>query len=165
MQAKVISPTADNAYNEDDVSSKDTAPVKDNAPAEGDAPTEGDAPAEGDAPTEGDTPAEDNAFAPAPHQETLAEQRLHDDVPDADDAKFVTRSDSFLSWCALNISMTYMQSHLNLLFVLSTIVALMAILIQLALEMAQDVPRSSSGSIRPGWARHRNEGWEYHTSR
>ena len=83
MQAKVISPTVDNAYNlnEDDVSSKDTAPVKDNAPTEGDAPAEGN------------TPAEDNAFAPALHQET--EQRLHDDVPNADDAKFVTCSDSF----------------------------------------------------------------------
>ena len=131
-------------------------------------PAADDAP-EGDAPAEDNAAIEDNAFAPVPYRET--EQRLHasDNVPNADDAKIVTRSDTFLSRCALkfSISMTYMRSHLNLLFVLSTIVALMAILIQLVLEpeMARKVPHSSSGSIRPGWARHRNEGWEYHTNR
>ena len=55
--------------------------------------------------------------------------------------------------------MPYMRSHRNLLFLSSTIVAILAILIQSASETA--LPRSGNRLTlaRPGWAQHRNEGW------
>ena len=52
----------------------------------------------------------------------------------------------------------YMRSHQKLLFLFSTIVALLAILIQSASEAA--LPHSTLRLTRPGWAQHRNEGWQ-----
>lgn len=53
----------------------------------------------------------------------------------------------------LDVSGRYTCSNQTLLFLLSTIVALIAILIQYKLP-----PHRSTGIIRPGWARYRNEG-------
>jgi hypothetical protein len=53
----------------------------------------------------------------------------------------------------------YMRSHRQLLFLSSIIVALIAIVIQYASET--EVPGSSIRLIRPGWAQHRDEGWQY----
>ena len=53
----------------------------------------------------------------------------------------------------------HMRSYLNLLFLSSTIVAILAILVQSASETA--LPRSGNSRLtRPGWAQHRNEGWQ-----
>ncbi len=53
----------------------------------------------------------------------------------------------------------YMRSHRKLLFLSSTIIAFLAILIQYASESA--ISHSSIGLTRPGWAQHRNEGSQY----
>jgi hypothetical protein len=53
----------------------------------------------------------------------------------------------------------YMQSHRKLLFLSSTIIACLAILIQYASESA--ISHSSIRLTRPGWAQHRNEGSQY----
>ena len=53
----------------------------------------------------------------------------------------------------------YMRSYRNPLFLSSTIVAILAILIQSASETA--LPLSGNRLKRPGWAQHRNEGWQY----
>jgi hypothetical protein len=106
-----------------------------------------------------DTPVH-GATCPKPilHQE-IAEKQLDGEVLDSDGVKFVTHSCLFLSSCAPDISKRYMRSHRKLLFLLSTIVALIAIIIQYASET--EVPHGSIGLIRPGWAQHRNEGWQY----
>lgn len=149
MQVKVNTPTGGDAPAEGVVPADDNGPIDDMA-------FEDNVPAEGGAPTEDIAPAVGNALI-ASHQEK--DKLLHGDVPGTD-AKFMACLDPFLSLRDLNTSMPYMLSHQKLLFLSSTIVALMAIVVQLALEM--EVPNSSSRSTRPGWARHRDEGWGYH---
>ncbi|KAI0291438.1 hypothetical protein BC826DRAFT_1022943 [Russula brevipes] len=56
----------------------------------------------------------------------------------------------------LDISKPYMLSHQQLIFFLSTAVGLIAIVI--AYRSEPEIPHSSMGSIRPGWAWHRSEG-------
>lgn len=93
--------------------------------------------------------------------EDLAGQVLAVDVPDADDAKFGIRLDSFSSWRDLNnIPIPYMRSHQKFLSLLSAIITLVVIVqvVQLPLEM-EAVPHSSSGLTRPGWARHFDDGY------
>jgi hypothetical protein len=144
-QAHVViksdAPTEDNTCAEVDSPAEDIAPIEDNSPTEDDAPAEDNLPADDKAPTE-EVPAEDirsaEGVAPAEH-----------DLPASGDIPDLRSS-----------NMPYMQSHRKLLFISSTIVALMAIVVQLTLEM--EVIRSSSGLTRPGWARHRDESWEYH---
>lgn len=53
----------------------------------------------------------------------------------------------------------YMRSHRKLLFLSSTIIAFLAILIQYPSESV--ISHSSIGLTRPGWAQHRNEGSQY----
>lgn len=204
MQAKINTPTEDDAPIEGDARTEDGAPAPVNTPVEdtaSDAPAEGDAPTEDIAPTVGDVPTEDNApfedialvgdNAPADGDaptEDIAPgvggapiggdapfggiTHVEDNTPAEGDAsaraialavgnaKFATHPHSLLSLCYLNIPMPYMRSRRKLLFFSLTIVALTGIVIQLALEM--EAPRSSPGSMSPGWAQHRNEGWEYH---
>jgi hypothetical protein len=58
--------------------------------------------------------------------------------------------------CFLDISKPYILSHQRLIFFLSTAVGLIAIVI--AYRSEPEIPHSSMGSIRPGWAQHRSEG-------
>ncbi len=77
---------------------------------------------------------------------------LHDSEADAD------RELSSPTWC-LKSSGKYLCFHQKLmLIILSIIVGFVAILVQHALDSEN---RRSSVSLRPGWARHRSEGWDY----
>ena len=58
----------------------------------------------------------------------------------------------------LDISGRYTRSNQKLLFFLSTIVAFIALLLQH--ELVQEMSHRSTGIIRPGWARYRNDGLE-----
>lgn len=58
----------------------------------------------------------------------------------------------------LDISERYTRSNQKLLFFSSTIVALIALLLQY--ELVQEMSHRSTRIIRPGWARYRNDGLE-----
>jgi hypothetical protein len=96
-----------------------------------------------------DTPVH-GATHPKPmlHQET-AQKQLDGEGLDSG-VTFVTHLRLFSPSLAPDISKRYMRSHRKLLFLSSTIVALIAIIIHYASETG--VPSSSIGLIRPGWA-------------
>lgn len=52
----------------------------------------------------------------------------------------------------------YTRLDQMLVFLLSTVVAFTAFVIQY--ELGPEMPHSGIGLMRPGWAHHRNEGWE-----
>lgn len=157
VQAKVNPPAEDNAPTENGVHTEDSVPAAGNSPIEDTASVNGNAPAEGSAPAIGNAPIEDDA--PSGDIAPVGDNTPVDgDAPADGNAEFMTHLHSFLSLRDLNISMP----HRKLLFLSLIIVTLMGIVIQLVLEM--EVPRSSSGLMRPGssWAQHHYEGWEYH---
>ncbi|KAH8977231.1 hypothetical protein EDB86DRAFT_1273778 [Lactarius hatsudake] len=76
---------------------------------------------------------------------------------DADGAQVAPPLD-ISSSSPLDTSERYTRSNRKLIFILSTVVAFVAVAIQY--ELGQEMSRRSTGLIRPGWARHRKEGWK-----
>ncbi len=93
---------------------------------------------------------------PGLHQ--AARQHLEGDVSDADGAQAAPPRSYFSFSSPLDISGQYTRPNQKLIFLLSTVVAFIAIVIQY--ELGPEMLHRSAGRIRPGWARHRNEGWK-----
>ncbi|KAH9971300.1 hypothetical protein BGW80DRAFT_1321506 [Lactifluus volemus] len=101
---------------------------------------------------------------------TLLEQALQDEIDQRGGEQLGVTTDTNISaseptapgaeeQLESKTSMRYRRSHQKLLYMLSTIVALVAIVISYTLE-----PKTlydNARYTRPGWARHRNEGWQY----
>ncbi|KAH9019107.1 hypothetical protein EDB85DRAFT_2154009 [Lactarius pseudohatsudake] len=91
------------------------------------------------------------------------DQQFDGDISDADVAKLVPPSSSFPLARRPNISGEYSGLHPRLIIISSIFVGCVAVVIQYVLESKKR--RSNTGFIRPGWARHRSDGWQYHEGR
>jgi len=80
------------------------------------------------------------------------------DIFDVDGAQVAPPESYFSPSSPLDTPGQYTCSNQKLIFLLSTVVAFIAIVIQY--ELGPEIPHRSTGLTRPGWARHRKEGWK-----
>lgn len=93
------------------------------------------------------------------------DQQLDGDISDADVAELVPPSRSFSLARHSDISGEYSGLHPRLIIILSIFVGFIAVVIQYVLESKKQRSNTGFVSIRPGWARHRSDGWQYHEGR
>jgi hypothetical protein len=62
-------------------------------------------------------------------------------------------------------SRKYLHLHQKFIFITSIFIGFIAIVIQYVLESESGKPHSNTGFMRPGWARHRSDGWQHQHGR
>jgi hypothetical protein len=62
-------------------------------------------------------------------------------------------------------SRKYLHLHHKFIFITSIFIGFIAIVIQYVLESESGKPLSNTGFMRPGWARHRSDGWQHQHGR
>ncbi len=85
-------------------------------------------------------------------------QHLGGNIFDVDGAQVAPPKSYFSPFGPLDIPGQYMHLNQKLIFLLSTVVAFIAIVIQY--ELGPEMLHRSTGLTRPGWACHHKEGWK-----